>query len=1062
MLLEFRRAAGLTQEELAEAAGLSARSIRDLERGRRERPQRRTMELLVSALGLADSEAALLLGAGRIGRPEELPADDATAGTGLLDRSSQLAVLERAAGEARTGRGAVVLIRSGAGMGKTSLVNAWAGLEQRRGMRVLRASGGELEQDFAFSVLRQLVEPLLAGAGQAGRERLLAGPAELASYALRVEGGGDAAGLAPEASLGVLHSLYWLLVHATDDGPIALAVDDAHWADGPSVRWLEYLARRLRGLPLLLVLAARPDSGTTAEPLLEQITAQPDCRQVGLPALTATSVARLVRTALGQDAEPRFVAACVEAAQGNPLLLRELLRALADDGVDPVADQAHLLEESRGRILAVGVVKRLARQPEAARRLARALVVLGDRASWHLVAELAGLGEAEAREHGRQLRRIGVLAPGTLPRFDHPLVRAAIAEAVAGPVELAAGHARAAELLRGEGAAGEQVATHLLLAEPSGEAWRVEVLREAARVTRGRGAPEITLTYLRRALREPMSGEQRAPLLLELGADEMQGDLVVAAHHLTQALSALPDPYSRAHAAYLLANALFIGHQHARAVDVLARAVEDLRQAGDDGLARELSWYLQAQMLMMGYEDLSTLPAARRLAGELWEQKLAGSTPGQCAVLVALSAWAVTGGASAAVTNDLLDRALRGGITTGDQTGLLVSLAGMGFVTTDRLDDAAARFDRTADIGVRYGSPRMVSAAMMWQLTIRARRGQQLGLTPDIECPGIPAREDLETRVRMAMTTLVGESLIERCDLNAAAGIQVPDADTDQVGWLWQGPLLLVRGRLHAERGNRSAALGILLDYGAREKQAQVTNLAMVPWRSQAASLHLALGQRREALQLASEEMELAHTWGTARAIGIASRCLGVATGGREGVALLRESVAVLERSPARLELARARYELGAALLRTDEVDRARRTLADALDLAETCGSVLLAGQVRRALTAVGVRPRPAPPVAPSMSMTEHRLLEMVGAGHSDRQIAQALLLTPQQVTGLMDLVGRTLGVSSRAEMAEHTHPAGAGGLRPARSPERADRSGAAAPTETHSYVADQNTTGSR
>jgi transcriptional regulator with XRE-family HTH domain/DNA-binding CsgD family transcriptional regulator len=1014
MLRDLRRNAGLTQEGLAEAAGLAARSIRDLERGRRQRPQRRTVELLVSALGLADADAAALLAAGRSGRHEGPLADDGMPGSGLLDRRSQLAVLERAAGEARAGRGAVVLVRASAGMGKTSLVNAWAAAERSRGMRVVRGSGGELEQDFAFSVLRQLAEPLLARAGRAGRERLLSGPAELASHALRVGGAGEGGGLSAEASLGVLHSLYWLMVHVTDDGPVALVVDDAHWADGPSVRWLEYLTRRLRDLPLLLVLAARPDSGTQADPLLEQIATQPDCLTVGLPALGADSVTRLVRARLGQGTEPRFAAACAEATQGNPLLLRELLRTLADNGVRPVGAQAHLVEEFRGRILADTVVKRLTGQPGPTRRLVEALAVLGNGADWRLVAELAGLDEAQAREHGRRLQRIGVLAPGEVARFDHPLVRAAIAATVVGPVELAAGHARAAELLRRDGAADDLVAAHLLLAEPSGEAWRVDALRQAARATRGRGAPEITAAYLRRALREPMTGKERGPLLLELGEDELQLDIGAARHHLTQASAALTDPYSRAQAAYLLANALFLGHEHADAVEVLARAVEDLRHADDgSGTAREVSWFLQAQMLLIGYDQLSTLPAARRLASRLRDHKLAGDTPGECAVLAALAASAV----NAAETNSLLDRALRGGLAAADRSQMLVSLAGMAFVTTDRLDDAAARFDQISDIGARWGMFLMVSSAMIWQLTVRVRRGRQPALTADFGHPAATTGEGLEHRSRLALMARVGESMIERCDLASAARVLVPDADTDRAGWLWQGPMALVRSRLYAGRGNPAAALTVLLEYGAQEKRTQVANLSGAPWRSRAARLHLALGQRTDALQLATEELELAHRWGTERVIGLASCCLGVVMGGSEGEALLREAVTRLERSPARLELARAQYELGAALSRRGEADQGRRVLTQALDLAESCGSVLLAGRVRRMLAELGVRPKAAPAVVPSLSLTEHRVVELVGAGHSDRQVAQALLLTPQDVTGLVERVGRTLGVTSRTEL---------------------------------------------
>ncbi|WSL80401.1 hypothetical protein OG403_35750 [Kitasatospora sp. NBC_01266] len=684
-----------------------------------------------------------------------------------------------------------------------------------------------------------------------------------------------------------------------------------------------------------------------------------------LPALAADSVAALVRTRLGGDADPRFAAACAEATRGNPLLLRELLRTLADNRVRPAGDQALVVEEFRGRILAGTVVKRLAGEPEAVRLLVRALVVLGDGTGWPVAAELAGLGEARTRELGRRLQRIGVLAPGDPARFEHPLVRAAIAEALCGPVELADGHAQAAELLRREGVSEAVVAAHLLLAEPNGEAWRVDVLREAARATRGRGAPEVTVTYLRRALREPMSVKERGPLLLELGADELQVDVGAARHRLARAADALTDPYSRAQAAHLLAHALFLGQQHEDAVDVLARAVEDLREAEDgSGIAREVSWYLQAQMLLIGYDQLSTLPAARLRARRLRDHALAGDTPGECAMLAALSVSALSGEAGAAVADDLMDRALRGGLAGTDQTQMLLSLAGLAFVATDRLDDAAARFDQIADVAGRWGSFLMVSAALTWQVSISRHRGRQLALTPEFGHPAM-SDEDMELRVRAAMMTQVGESMIERGDLAGAARALAPDADSDRVGWAWQGPMLLVRSRAHAERGDPAAALAVLLEYGAQERWAQVTNLALAPWRSQAALAHLALGQRADALRLAAEELELAHRWGTERSIGVASRCLGVVTGGAEGAALLREAVGVLKRSPAHLELARARYDLGIALARTGEADRARQSLAQALDRAQACGSVLLAGRARRALTELGVRPRPVPPPAP-------------------------------------------------------------------------------------------------
>ncbi len=68
LLKGYRVAAGLTQEGLAERAGLSARAVSDLERGVYRAPQRDTVRLLAEALGLDDEERRLLEGAVLRGR----------------------------------------------------------------------------------------------------------------------------------------------------------------------------------------------------------------------------------------------------------------------------------------------------------------------------------------------------------------------------------------------------------------------------------------------------------------------------------------------------------------------------------------------------------------------------------------------------------------------------------------------------------------------------------------------------------------------------------------------------------------------------------------------------------------------------------------------------------------------------------------------------------------------------------------------------------------------------------------------------------------------------------
>ena len=92
LLRQYRRAAGLTQDELAERAGLSVRGISDLERGVKQRPRKATVSLLITALQLTGNERALLEDAARRGPPADSqawPADPAVTSARLQRAMSQ-------------------------------------------------------------------------------------------------------------------------------------------------------------------------------------------------------------------------------------------------------------------------------------------------------------------------------------------------------------------------------------------------------------------------------------------------------------------------------------------------------------------------------------------------------------------------------------------------------------------------------------------------------------------------------------------------------------------------------------------------------------------------------------------------------------------------------------------------------------------------------------------------------------------------------------------------------------------------------------------------------------
>ena len=170
----------------------------------------------------------------------------------MLEREAELAALEAMLAAARVGDGRLVVVEGSAGIGKTRLLAEGRSLAQAAEFEVLSARGGELEGEFAFGIVRQLFEAPLAAATPELRAELLAGAAEL-SASLFASAPTSASGEAAESSFAMLHGLYWLTANFASRRPTLLVVDDLHWADEPSLRWLHYLSRRLEGLPVLLL-----------------------------------------------------------------------------------------------------------------------------------------------------------------------------------------------------------------------------------------------------------------------------------------------------------------------------------------------------------------------------------------------------------------------------------------------------------------------------------------------------------------------------------------------------------------------------------------------------------------------------------------------------------------------------------------------------------------------------------------------------------------------------------------------------------------------------------------
>ena len=191
--------------------------------------------------------------------------------------------------------------------------------------------------------MRQLFEAPLAAATPELRGELLAGAADLSS-SLFTSAPTTATGEGAESSFAMLHGLYWLAANLAARGPLVIAVDDAHWADAPSLRWLAHLAARIDGLPIALLLAVR--SGPDEPAVLDELRAGPACTAVRLGPLGGEATAALVRERLGGRADTELCRACHNYTGGNPFLLESLAAALREPGSgDPLSRMENLAPE---------------------------------------------------------------------------------------------------------------------------------------------------------------------------------------------------------------------------------------------------------------------------------------------------------------------------------------------------------------------------------------------------------------------------------------------------------------------------------------------------------------------------------------------------------------------------------------------------------------------------------------------------------------------------------------------------------------------------------------------
>ncbi|WP_406195124.1 AAA family ATPase [Kitasatospora sp. NBC_01560] len=876
---------------------------------------------------------------------------------------------------AGAGTGELLLYTGAAGLGKTAVLAEVRREAKRAGCTVLFARGGERQRHEPFRVVRQLLQPVLAALSAEERAQAF-GPWE--------DIVGPAVGLLPPGGQldpqGVRDGLDFVLTHLVQrHSPVAVIVDDLHWADPESLGWLAGFAVRARELPALLVLACRDEFPDDALALQHGLVGRADRRHELRP-LQPASVAHLVRAAVGVEAEDAFCRHVWAVTGGNPYETTALLREVLDQRLDPVEESTGQLRELAAGARGMTLRHWLDKLGPATLRFAWAASMLGTDIRPDLAAVVCAQGPETADQSIRELRRHGVLTgtPGGRLEFVHPLIATSVYQSMP-PAVRTGMHGVAAVETENAGLGLLTASRHLLETLPEGDGAIVGKLRRAAREHLAIGAPEAAQRCLRRAISEPPADEDRAVVLHELGCSALLTDPATTVNQLRLALA---DPYGlgpelRVDATFRLAQALAHSNRVGEAAEVCAEEAART-EPGPGRLRLEVAHFMFAAFQS---EDADGPGRSRRLAefarmldmiGLAFTDAGAGAgtavgpgagggpTPdevlferdGLAHAVAVLRCWDLTlRGADRAEAIALAESALPGGRLprslgwTNTIWGFeLPGILGISYLYADRVDRAEELFTeavRAYEVagwsGGHLGFAHLLTGMLRFRcgalveaedhLRRALRIAERIGPEGPLHWDAVGA---------LAETLAARGQLAEALELTRTHAFGPP---YPTVMVLPDAPTLY--GRLLLARGDAAGAAETLTAAGAALDARGWRNTVWAPWLGHLARA-VAPDRPEEARELAGEAVRRARESGTDSAVGSALRLCAAVHERPRAAELLTEAVRHLERSPARYEHALALVDLGEAL---GTAPTARTALARGLELAAHCGAEALAAR---------------------------------------------------------------------------------------------------------------------
>ncbi|HEU5354503.1 MAG TPA: AAA family ATPase [Actinocrinis sp.] len=924
------------------------------------------------------------------------------------EQDEPLAALGSLLADAATAKGSVAVVGGPVGVGKSRLLDAFIGAVGAAGGLALTAIASESERDIPLGVIAQLV--FGAALPEDQREHMMSLIAALDEQSASGTSEADTGAPANHQSASdplrlsraearVVGGLCAALLQASACGPLAIVIDDVHLADPLSQATLAYLARRLRGAPVVAVFAHADLPGSDGRDLRLELLRHAHSIRISLGPLGKESVRQAVAARFGELDADRIAAQCFEITGGNPLLLGGLLddyEAAAASDTDPLPEPA---EGFRRAVLSC-----LRRSPEPVARCAQAIAVLGDTDGIDRLLT----GQSEATEASSASALDALAAMGLLDGagFRSAAVQSAIVEDL--PPELRAVlRRRAAQLAHSAGRPARVIADHLLEACGLEEPWMVPCLETAAAEALSDGRVAAAVGYLQFACDLCADEVTLARIKTTLLRAQWRLSPGTPRRHLPELVEAVNAGHLRGGDAVVVAKALLWHGRFESARAVLARVAET--GTADPETAAELR--ATRPWVRCSYAPLlECVPTAGDEPASAPVSTEAGRRIGAASALAA----ALTRGPSEEVVTEA-ERVLRS--TRLEGMGMdAVESALLALTYSEQPQRAAPRCDELIEAAGQRQAPSRVARLR----AIRAEISLRQGALPVAE---EHARASLELIPPEAWGVAVGASVATLLtaliamgrtdDAVATLNLPVPDGVMQSRFGLHY---LQARGRYRLSVGDYGGALGDFESCGELMGRWEMDAPGLIAWRTDAAEACLLLRRRERAMELLEAQLARCDARTTPRTYGNALRLVAAAGDPRRRPALLRQAADALRLSGDRYGLARTLADLTAVYHALGESRRAKVTGRQAWTLARECG----AEPLRRALSAESGEPQPPSQrsVTDLLSDAEQRVAALVARGHSNREIAWKLFITVSTVEQHLTRTYRKLGIPGRADLA--------------------------------------------